>query len=163
MGRRCGRTSTWAQAVVEEHGGSGMAKDLNKVMVIGRLGQDPELRYTAQGTAVTQMRLAINRRGRAGADGQQGEETDWFTVVAWERLAETCAQFLAKGSKVYFEGRLQTRSWEGQDGQKRYATEIVASDMIMLDSRQAVGSGVGGHGGGDEVEEILREADGVPF
>ena len=139
-----------------------MAKDLNKVMVIGRLGQDPEPRYTAQGTAVTLMRLAINRRARAGTDGEQREETDWFTVVAWERLAETCAQYLQKGSKVYFEGRLQTRSWEGQDGQKRYATEIVASDMIMLDSRQAAGV-ASGRGGGDEVEEISTGSDDIPF
>ncbi len=104
------------------------SRDLNRVMMIGRLGQDPEMRYTAQGTAVAQMRLAVKRRARAGSNGEQREETDWFTVVAWERLAETCSQYLTRGSRVYFEGRLQTRSWEGQDGQKRYATEIVASD-----------------------------------
>lgn len=138
-----------------------MAKDLNRVMMIGRLGQDPEMRYTGQGAAVTQMRLAVNRRVRAGADGEQREETDWFTVVAWERLAETCSQYLAKGSRVYFEGRLQTRSWEGQDGQKRYATEIIASDMIMLDSRQAASVATGR--GGDELEEITTEGGDIPF
>ncbi len=138
-----------------------MSKDLSKVMVIGRLGQDPEMRYTPQGTAVTQMRLAVNRRTRAGAEGEQREETDWFTVVAWERLAETCSQYLAKGSRVYFEGRLQNRSWDGQDGQKRYATEIVASDMIMLNSRQA--AGVASGRGGDEVEEITLVGDEMPF
>ncbi len=138
-----------------------MARDLNKVMLIGRLGADPELRYTAQGTAVAQMRLAVNRRTRAGAEGEQREETDWFTVVAWERLAETCSQYLAKGSRVYFEGRLQTRSWEGQDGQRRYATEIVANDMIMLDSRQP--AGVQGGRGGDEVEEITMDGGDIPF
>ncbi len=139
-----------------------MARDLNKVMVIGRLGVDPELRYTAQGTAVAQMRLAVNRRTRANPEGEQREETDWFTVVAWERLAETCSQFLKKGSRVYFEGRLQTRSWEGQDGQKRYATEIIASDMIMLDSRQAAGV-ASGRSEGDEVEEITPEGGDIPF
>ncbi len=119
------------------------------------------MRYTPQGTAVTQMRLAVNRRTRAGAEGEQREETDWFTLVAWERLAETCSRYLAKGSRVYFEGRLQTRSWDGQDGQKRYATEIVASDMIMLDSRQA--AGVASGRGGDEVEEIALDGDEMPF
>ncbi len=138
-----------------------MSKDLSKVMVIGRLGADPELRYTAQGTAVAQMRLAVNRRTRAGAEGEQREETDWFTVVAWERLAETCSQYLAKGSRVYFEGRLQNRSWDGQDGQKRYATEIVASDMIMLDSRQA--AGVAGGRAGDEAEDTALDGGDIPF
>ncbi len=140
-----------------------MARDLNKVMLIGRLGVDPELRYAAQGTAVAQMRLAVNRRTRAGAEGEQArEETDWFTLVAWERLGETCSQFLKKGSRVYFEGRLQARSWEGQDGQKRYATEIIASDMIMLDSRQAAGV-ASGTSTGDEVEEITPEGGDIPF
>ncbi|MDP9352825.1 MAG: single-stranded DNA-binding protein [Chloroflexota bacterium] len=139
-----------------------MARDLNKVMVIGRLGADPELRYTAQGTAVAQMRLAVNRRTRAGAEGEQREETDWLTIVAWERLAETCSQYLAKGSRVYFEGRLQTRSWEGQDGQKRYATEIIASDMIMLDSRQAAVV-AGGRGGEDELEDVTMDGGEIPF
>ncbi len=138
-----------------------MAKDLNRVMMIGRLGQDPEMRYTAQGTAVTQMRLAVNRRTRAGADGEQREETDWFTIVAWEKLAETCSQYLSKGSRVYFEGRLQTRSWEGQDGQRRYATEIVANDMIMLDGRQP--AGVASGRGGDELEEITMDGGDIPF
>ncbi len=138
-----------------------MARDLSKVMVIGRLGADPELRYTAQGTAVAQMRLAVNRRTRAGAEGEQREETDWFTVVAWERLAETCSQYLAKGSRVYFEGRLQNRSWDGQDGQKRYATEIVANDMIMLDSRQA--AGVAGGRAGDEAEDTALDGGDIPF
>ncbi len=103
----------------------------------------------------------MNRRARAGSSGEQREETDWFTIVAWERLAETCSQYLAKGARVYFEGRLQTRSWEGQDGQKRYATEIVASDMIMLDSRQP--TGVQGGRGGDEVEEITMDGGDIPF
>jgi len=139
-----------------------MARDLNKVMVIGRLGQDPEMRYTAQGTAVTQMRLAVNRRARAGADGEQREETDWFTVVTWQKLAEIASQYLAKGARVYVEGRLQTRSWEGQDGQKRHATEIIANDMIMLDNRQAAGV-ASGRSGDDEVEDIATDGGDIPF
>ncbi len=83
-------------------------------------------------------------------------------IVTWERLAETCSQYLAKGSRVYFEGRLQTRSWEGQDGQKRYAIEIIASDMIMLDSRQAAGV-ASGRGGEDELEDVTMDGDDIPF
>ncbi len=127
-----------------------MARDLNKIMLIGRLGADPELRYTAQGTAVAQMRLAVNRRARSQEGQEPRDETDWFTVVAWERLGETCSQFLTRGSRVYFEGRLQIRSWEGQDGQKRYSTEVVANDMIMLDSRRSQG-GPGGSSDDDPV------------
>jgi single-strand DNA-binding protein len=127
-------------------------------MVIGRLGADPEMRYTPSGVAVTNFRVAVNRRPRRSDDRQeQREETDWFTVVAWERLAETCNQYLKKGSRVYLEGRLQTRSWETQDGQKRYATEIVANDMIMLDTRRDAQSRAdeGESGGGmEDIEDI---------
>lgn len=142
-----------------------MSRDLNKVMLIGRLGADPELRYTPQGTAVAQMRLAVNRRPRRaeGDQREQREETDWFTVVAWDRLANTCSQYLAKGSRIYIEGRLQTRSWDDQNGQKRYATEVVANDMIMLDSRRDQdrsgvpgGDDMGGFSGGgqDDIEDM---------
>lgn len=142
-----------------------MSRDLNKVMLIGRLGADPELRYTPQGTAVAQMRLAVNRRPRRAEGDQrdQREETDWFTVVAWDRLANTCSQYLAKGSRIYIEGRLQTRSWDDQNGQKRYATEVVANDMIMLDSRRDQdrsgvpgGDDTGGFSGGgqDDIEDM---------
>ncbi len=109
-----------------------MTKDLNKAAMIGRLGTDPEMRHTPSGTPVTNFRLAVSRRARAGEGEQPREETDWFTVVTWQRLAEIVGQHLRKGSRVYVEGRLQTRSWEGQDGQRRYATEIIASDLIML-------------------------------
>ncbi len=131
-----------------------MAKDLNRVMMIGRLGTDPEMRYTATGTATTSFRLAVNRRSRAPEGQEPREETDWFTVVTWQKLAEIASQHLTKGARVYIEGRLQTRSWEGQDGQKRYATEIVASDLIMLDSRQAAGVASGRAGGDEQVEDI---------
>src|SRR6476661_2418609 len=108
-----------------------MSKTLNKVTLLGHVGRDPEMRYTASGAAVTSFTVATNRMTRA-ADGSSQEETEWHPVVAWDKLAETCNQDLHKGSKVYIEGRLQTRSWE-QDGQKRYKTEIIAYEMIMLD------------------------------
>lgn len=127
-------------------------------MVIGRLGADPEMRYTPSGVAVTNFRVAVNRRSRRGDEGGEArEETDWFTIVAWRELGEICNQYLRKGSRVYLEGRLQTRSWETQDGQKRYATEIVANDMIMLDSRRDAQSRPeeGESGGGmEDIEDI---------
>ena len=115
-----------------------MARSLNKVTLIGRLGKDPELRYTASGTAVTTFTLATNRH-RQGTDGTPQEETDWHTIVTWDKLAETCNQFLTKGRLVYVEGSLQTRSWE-QDGVKRYKTEVVAREMIILDTRDRNGA-----------------------
>ncbi|MEX0786736.1 MAG: single-stranded DNA-binding protein [Dehalococcoidia bacterium] len=109
---------------------------LNKVMLIGNLGADPEMRYTANGNAVTTFNVAVNRN-YTGPDGERKEETEWFTVVTWNKLAETCSQFLQKGRRAYVEGRLQTRSWEGQDGQKRYKTEVVANTVLFLDRAQA--------------------------
>lgn len=113
---------------------------LNKVMLIGNLGKDPEMKYTANGKAVTTFSLACSRTYNAN-DGERREETDWFDIVAWEKLAELCSQFLQKGRKAYVEGRLHTRSWEGQDGQKRYRTEVIAQTVLFLDS-------AGGGGGG---------------
>ncbi len=112
-----------------------MSKDLNKVQFTGRLGKDPETRYTPQGSAITKLAVASNRRWRT-AEGEDREDTEWFNVVAWNKLGEICAQYLQKGARVYIEGRLQTRSWDDQQtGQKRYMTEVIANDMIMLDSR----------------------------
>ena len=108
--------------------------DLNKVMIIGRLTRDPEARTTPQGIAVTNFSVATSRVWK-NDQGVQQENTEFHNVVAWRRLAEICAQYLAKGRQVYIEGHLQTRSWEGQDGQKRYRTEIVADNMIMLGSK----------------------------
>jgi len=107
---------------------------LNKAMIIGNLGRDPEMRYTPGGQAVTQFTVAVNRNFR-GADGEWQEETEWFRVVAWGPLAERTAEYLRKGRKVYVEGRLQTRTWEGQDGQKHYTTELIASTVTGLDPR----------------------------
>jgi single-strand DNA-binding protein len=112
-----------------------MAKELNKVQLTGRLGADPEMRFTPQGHAVTTFRVAANRSWRS-SDGEAHEDTEWFRVVAWNKLAEICNQFLAKGARVYVEGRLQTRQWQDQEGQPRYSTEVIANDMIMLDTRR---------------------------
>lgn len=111
-----------------------MAKDLNKVMLTGYLGADPEMRYTNSGSAVTTFRVASSRAWKS-ADGQQHDDTEWFRCVAWERLAEICNQYLTKGTRVYVEGRVQTRKWQDQNGQDRYTTEVIAQDMIILSSR----------------------------
>ncbi|MFY9614389.1 MAG: single-stranded DNA-binding protein [Candidatus Dormiibacterota bacterium] len=121
--------------------------NLNKAMLIGRLTRDPEMRYTSSGTAMTRFGMATNRYG-TGPDGERKEFTDFHNIVAWNQgrrnLAEICAQYLHKGSLVYVEGRLQTRSWEGQDGQKRTTTEINAQDVQFLESR---GASMGGGSG----------------
>lgn len=112
---------------------------LNKVMLIGNLGKDPEMRYTANGKAVTTFSLAVSRNFK-GPDGDRREDTEWFNIVTWEKLAETVSQFLTKGRRAYVEGRLQTRSWDDQDGQKHYRTEVVATDVLFLDSGQGGGA-----------------------
>lgn len=114
------------------------SRSLNKVQLIGNLTRDPELRYTPNGAAVCTIGLATNRSWTTDA-GERKEETEFHRVVAWNKLAELCSQLLTKGRKVYFEGRLRTTSWQGQDGATRYSTEIVADDMILLDSRRPVG------------------------
>ena len=136
---------------------------LNKVMIIGNLGADPEMRYTPNGNAVTSFNVATNE-SFSSRDGQRQERTEWFSVVTWNRLAETCAPYLTKGRSVYVEGRLQTRSWDGQDGQKHYKTEVVAETVRFLggrgDERGAdfdAGAPVGADGGGD------IEPDDLPF
>lgn len=111
-------------------------RGINKVILIGNLGADPEMRYTPQGAAVCTFNMATNETWTDTA-GEKQERTEWHRIVAWRRLAEFCSEYLKKGSKIYVEGRLQTRSWEDQNGVKRYATEIVARDIQMLDSRGA--------------------------
>ena len=112
-----------------------MSKDLNKVQMTGRLGADPEMRFTPQGHAVTTFRVASNRSWRS-AEGESHEDTEWFRVVAWNKLAEICNKWLSKGSRVYVEGRMQTRQWQDQEGQTRYLAEVIANDMIILDGRR---------------------------
>jgi single-strand DNA-binding protein len=108
---------------------------LNKVMIIGNLGTDPEMRFTPNGNPVTSFRIATSRN-YTSPEGERKQETEWFDVVTWNRLAETCNQFLVKGKRAYVEGRLRTRNWEGQDGQKRSRIEIIANRVLFLD-RQA--------------------------
>ncbi|MBL7158867.1 single-stranded DNA-binding protein [Candidatus Microgenomates bacterium] len=115
-------------------------RSLNKVMLIGNLTRDPELRYTAQGTAVCNLGLATNRYWTTETN-EKKEDTEFHRLVAWNKLAELCAQLLAKGRKIYVEGRLQTRAWAGADGVQRKTTEIVISDMVILDSRRAFETG----------------------
>ena len=128
-----------------------MARGVNKVILLGNLGADPETRYTASGSAVTNIRLATTDTWRDRQSGEQQERTEWHRIVFFSRLAEIAAEYLRKGSQCYIEGRIQTRKWQGQDGQDRYTTEIVASDMQMLGSR--------GAGGGGAPPQRRREED----
>jgi single-strand DNA-binding protein len=112
-----------------------MSRGLNKVLVIGYLGRDPEMRYTPSGRPVTTFSVATSRSWHSG-DGERHEETEWFNVVSWGSLAEICNQHLRKGDQVYIEGRLQTRRWEDSEGNKHFTTELVAKEMIMLGDRR---------------------------
>jgi single-strand DNA-binding protein len=112
-----------------------MSRGLNKVMIIGRLGRDPEMRYTPSGRPVTTFTIATSRSWNT-SEGERRTETEWFNVVAWGSLAEICKQYLNKGQQVYVEGRLQTRQWEDSEGVKHSSTEIVANEMIMLGDRR---------------------------
>lgn len=136
-----------------------MARSLNKVQLIGNLTRDPELRYTPSGTAVCSFGLATNRSWKTDA-GEKHDEAEFHNIVAWNKLAELCSQFLVKGRKVYLEGRLSTRTWTGQDGASRNRTEIVISDMILLDSRPAGVATVPSEPTEEtvEVEEIKQES-----
>lgn len=111
-----------------------MAKDLNKVMITGRLGADPEMRHTPQGSIVTNFVVASNRTWKS-SDGVAHDSTEWFRITAWDKLGAMCNDMLAKGIRVYVEGRLQTRKWQDKEGNDRYTTEVVASELIVLSSR----------------------------
>lgn len=119
------------------------SRSLNKVMLIGNLTRDVELRYTPNGTAVATFGLATNRSWSSGDGGDRQEETQFHRIVAWSKLAEICGQLLFKGRKIFIEGRLQTRKWTGQDGQQRETTEIVAENMMILDTRNRDGQPAG--------------------
>lgn len=125
-----------------------MARGVNKVILIGNLGQDPDVRFMPSGNPVANLRIATTDSWTDRQSGQRQERTEWHSVVLFNKLAEIAQQYVKKGSRIYIEGRLQTRKWQGQDGQDRYSTEIVASDMQMLDSR----GGQGG-GGGDYAQQ----------
>ncbi len=116
-----------------------MPRGLNKVLIIGHLGRDPEMRYTPSGKAVTAFSVAVGRSW-VTAEGHHRDAVEWFNVVAWGSLAEICKKQLSKGSRVYVEGHLQTRSWEGEDAQRHSRTELVASEVIILDQREGTGA-----------------------
>jgi single-strand DNA-binding protein len=135
-----------------------MAKSVNKVILVGRLGRDPELKYTAGGTPFCRFSIATDDSWTDKGSGEKQERTEWHSIVVWERLAEICNQYLSKGRQVYIEGSLQTREWDDQDGNKRKTTEIRARDMVLLGSapegagsqqRKAVAAGVPAAAGAD--------------
>jgi single-strand DNA-binding protein len=131
-----------------------MARDLNKVMLTGRLGKDVELRVTPTGRSVATFRVASSRNVKDGDNWK--EQTEWFQVVAWEKLAETCSNYLHKGSHVFIEGRLQTREWQDKEGQRRFSTEVIATDMTMLDSKGQ------NSGGGSDINDAWDNAGNAP-
>ena len=135
-----------------------MAKTINKVELLGRVGNDPEMRYTASGIAVTQLRLATDR-GRKNGES----ETDWHTVVVWDKLGEAVAEYIQKGQRLYVAGRLVQSSWEGDDGQRRYRTEVHAQDVVFLDSSR---NGTGDNGNGSHAyagDGTNTQDDDLPF
>lgn len=126
---------------------------LNKVQLIGRLGNAPELRYTTSNKATCELRVATSRSW-TDREGQKQEETEWHSVVVWEKTAENCERYLQKGAQIYVEGSLRTRSWEDKDGTKRYKTEVVAQNVIFLGSKgDGTGSAGGGGGGGSQRQQ----------
>lgn len=138
-----------------------MAGSLNKVMIIGNLGKDPEMRYLPNGTSVTNFSVAASRRWK-NPEGQQQEETEWFSVAAFGKLGELANEYLAKGRSVYVEGRLRTHSWDDQNsGEKKYRTEVVANDIKFLDPRASQGQDAGF--GGGSVPEHDEALDEIPF
>jgi single-strand DNA-binding protein len=143
-----------------------MSRGLNKVQIIGNLGRDPEMKYTPGGQAVTAFSIAIARRQR-GRDGKTEEQTDWFRVVCWEKLAEIADQYLKKGARVYVEGRLQTRKFTGRDGVEKSATEIVAHDMILLSGQEKAAQPAAASRKSDKAwtpeREFFGDDDDLPF
>ena len=141
---------------------------INKVILVGNLGQDPEIKYTAGGAAVTTLSIATSDSWKDKDSGMDQERTEWHRVVLWRRLAEIAGEYLKKGSKVYIEGQLQTRKWE-QEGQTRYTTEIIARDMQFLDSRGSAKpsnqeeSGLSSNQSTPDVVDSAIEDDDIPF
>ena len=127
-----------------------MARGVNKVIVVGNLGQDPETRYMPSGSAVTNLRIATNESWKDKQTGEQKDRTEWHSVAMFGRLAEIAAEYLRKGSQVYIEGKLRTRKWQDKDGNDRYTTEIIADEMQMLGGRGGGGDSGGSQGGGGQ-------------
>jgi single-strand DNA-binding protein len=135
-----------------------MARGINKVILVGNLGKDPEIRYTAGGAAIANITIATTESWRDKQSGEKQEKTEWHRVVFFSRLAEIVGEYLKKGSQVYVEGRLQTRKWQDQSGQDKYTTEIVANEMQMLGSRGGDGGGSSQGGGGFRKPEQAQAA-----
>lgn len=134
-----------------------MARGVNKAILVGNVGKDPEVRYTQSGTAVATFSLATSDR-KKGPDGQWADHTEWHNIVAWEKTAEVCSQYVRKGGQVYVEGKIQTRKWQDKEGNNRYTTEIVASQLVLL------GKGAGGprpEGGGSDYHQPSGPARGA--
>jgi single-strand DNA-binding protein len=139
---------------------------VNKVILVGRLGRDPEIRYTPSGAAVANFTIATSEEWRDKESGEKQERTEWHRIVAWRRLGEICGEYLKKGSQVYIEGRLQTRDWEDRDGNRRYTTEIIAQNMQMLDRAGSTGRNMkgGSREDGFPMEEpVSIPEDDIPF
>jgi single-strand DNA-binding protein len=130
---------------------------VNKVIIVGNLGKDPETRYSPNGGAICNVRIATTRNWKDKATGEKKEETEWHSVVFYDRLAEIAGEYLKKGRSVYVEGRLKTRKWQDKEGQDRYTTEIIAQEMQLLGSREGMG---GGGGGSDDGGGYSRESYG---
>ncbi len=133
---------------------------INKVILIGNLGRDPEVRYTPSGAAVCNLRLATTRNWKSRDTGERQEETEWHSVVLYDRQAEVAGEYLKKGRPVYIEGRLKTRKWQDKDGNDRYTTEIVADSMQLLGGREGTAGGGGGGGGDDGYSRDADEGGG---
>jgi single-strand DNA-binding protein len=137
---------------------------VNKAIIIGRLGRDPEVRYTPDGTAIANFSVATSEEWKDKASGEKRERTEWHRIVAFRRLGEICGEYLSKGRQVYIEGRIQTRDWEDKDGNKRYTTEIVASQMQMLGSRDAMdGQRTSPASDYQNTPDVASQDDDIPF
>src|SRR5262245_57167836 len=147
-----------------------MAKSVNKVILVGRLGRDPELKYTASGTPFCRFSMATDDSWNDKGTGERQERTEWHNIVAWDRLAEICNQYLTKGKLIYIEGSLQTREWDDQEGNKKKTTEIRARDMVMLSSsgdaaggQRRAASAEAAAGGGPSSATSTITYDDIPF
>lgn len=136
-----------------------MARSVNKVILLGNLGKDPELRYTPSGQAVARFSLATSDRWRDKNSGEWQDRTEWHTIVCWAKLAETVGQYLTKGSSVYIEGRLQTRSWDDKEGKKHYSTEVIANELVMVGGRN---SGAGASAGAPVQRPAAAQTTAAP-
>jgi single-strand DNA-binding protein len=136
-----------------------MARGINKVILVGNLGKDPEVRYMANGQAVANVTIATSESWKDKNTGEQQEKTEWHRVVFFRRLAEIAGEYLKKGSKIYVEGKLQTRKWQDNQGQDRYTTEIIANEMQMLDSRGSAGAAAGSNNFSSSAPPPVEESN----